>query len=96
MLDQKGMKKGVGIPTHGEVEASLSWAEMTQDLKVQEKYKEALAEGYKDEKCLKCGTVFLAHDHIVMCDDSECPVNYRYLPFVGENRPLVTEEVKAG
>lgn len=68
------MTKGVGLPTHGEIEASLAWAEMSEDLKVRERHKEALAEGYKDEKCLKCGTVFLAHHHMVRCDDPNCPM----------------------
>ena len=44
-------------------------------MKTQEElHKEALAEGYKDEKCPTCGTMFLAHHHFVICDQSSCPM----------------------
>ena len=44
-------------------------------MKTQEElHKEALAEGYKDEKCPKCGTMFLAHHHFVRCNEAECPM----------------------
>jgi hypothetical protein len=38
----------------------------------EEKIKEAKNKGYKNESC-SCGTVFLACDHFVRCDDETCP-----------------------
>lgn len=35
---------------------------------------EALAQGYKDETCSKCGAPFLAHIHFVRCDARPCPM----------------------
>lgn len=32
----------------------------------------AIAEGYKDEVCGKCGTTFLAHKHFVRCPRKDC------------------------
>lgn len=37
-------------------------------------HQEALDEGYKDEVCPKCGTVFLAHHHFVKCPEKSCPM----------------------
>ena len=34
----------------------------------------ALAEGYKDEVCNKCGLVFMAFHHFVRCQDPTCPM----------------------
>ncbi len=34
----------------------------------------AIAEGYKDETCSKCGTMFEAHKHFVLCDVRPCPM----------------------
>ena len=36
------------------------------------KHKEALAEGYKDKICPKCGNIFLAHHHFVNCHLAHC------------------------
>lgn len=38
---------------------------------------EAITEGYKDERCPKCKTVFLAHKHLVRCEHAphgNCPM----------------------
>lgn len=35
---------------------------------------EAIAEGYKDETCPKCGTLFEAHIHFIRCDAESCPM----------------------
>ena len=35
---------------------------------------EAIAEGFKDETCAKCGTLFEAHIHFVRCDADDCPM----------------------
>lgn len=38
---------------------------------------EGVAEGYKDEKCPKCDTIFLAHKHLIMCEHASsgnCPM----------------------
>ena len=35
---------------------------------------EALAEGYKDQKCPKCEALLLANHHFLICDTSECPM----------------------
>lgn len=35
---------------------------------------QALAEGYKDEVCPKCGTLFEAQIHLVRCDARPCPM----------------------
>lgn len=35
---------------------------------------EAIAEGYKDETCPKCGTLFEAHKHFILCDSRPCPM----------------------
>jgi len=54
---------------------------LTPELK--EKHKEALAEGYKDEVCKKCGTVLLAHHHFVHCVNArlgECPMVSKKMP----------------
>lgn len=37
-------------------------------------HEEALAQGYKDENCSECGTLFLAHKHLVRCNSSTCPM----------------------
>jgi len=39
-----------------------------------DRHAEALAQGYKDETCSKCGTVFLAHIHFVRCHAKPCPM----------------------
>ena len=35
---------------------------------------EALAQGYKDETCSRCGGFFPAHIHFVRCDKRPCPM----------------------
>ena len=35
---------------------------------------EALARGYKDETCPKCGAIFKAHIHFVRCEAKPCPM----------------------
>lgn len=35
---------------------------------------EALAEGYKDETCAKCGALFEAQIHFIFCDTKPCPM----------------------
>lgn len=35
---------------------------------------EAIAEGYKDETCSKCGTLFEAHKHFILCNSRPCPM----------------------
>ena len=35
--------------------------------------REAMQE-HKNEKCLKCGLVFMADVHAIRCDNSECPM----------------------
>lgn len=35
---------------------------------------EAIAQGYKDETCSRCGTVFLAHIHFIRCNARPCPM----------------------
>jgi hypothetical protein len=35
---------------------------------------EALANGYKDETCSRCGAEFLAHIHFIRCDHRPCPM----------------------
>lgn len=37
-------------------------------------YAAALADGYKDETCAKCGAEFLAHVHFIRCDAQPCPM----------------------
>jgi hypothetical protein len=37
-------------------------------------HKRVLAEGYKDETCPKCKTLFEAHIHFVLCDVRPCPM----------------------
>jgi hypothetical protein len=41
---------------------------------LEELQREALAQGYKDETCSKCGTVFKAYVHFVRCDAKPCPM----------------------
>lgn len=38
----------------------------------QEKQKEAMGEGYKNEVC-SCGATFLAFHHMTNCQEKECP-----------------------
>ncbi len=35
---------------------------------------DAIAQGYKDETCSRCGTEFLAHIHFVRCKADPCPM----------------------
>jgi hypothetical protein len=35
---------------------------------------EAIAAGYKDETCPKCGTLFEAQIHFIRCDAPRCPM----------------------
>lgn len=35
---------------------------------------QALADGYKDEICPKCGTLFEAQIHFIRCDAVPCPM----------------------
>lgn len=35
---------------------------------------QALADGYKDETCPKCGALFEAQIHFVRCDAKPCPM----------------------
>ena len=45
------------------------------DDKGKELLKEAIeVDGYKNEVCSKCGAVYLAHIHFVMCFDDSCPM----------------------
>jgi len=39
-----------------------------------ELHAEAIAEGYKDETCAKCGTLHLAHKHFILCYERPCPM----------------------
>ncbi len=41
----------------------------------QERQRQALSEGYKNEVCSKCKTVFLAFHHYVRCNEPQnCPM----------------------
>jgi uncharacterized C2H2 Zn-finger protein len=44
-----------------------NWSEMTSR-------DQAIAEGYKDEACPKCGAVFEAQIHFIRCDAKPCPM----------------------
>ena len=37
-------------------------------------WKEAIAQGYKDEVCSECGTVILAFHHFLRCKSETCPM----------------------
>jgi hypothetical protein len=39
-----------------------------------DRHAQALADGYKDETCPKCGTLFEAHIHFVHCTARPCPM----------------------
>jgi hypothetical protein len=41
------------------------------------RHSEAVAEGYKDEVCSKCGAVLLAFHHFLRCDREDCPMKLR-------------------
>lgn len=45
---------------------------------------EALAAGYKDETCAKCGILFEAQIHFIRCDARPCPMRSTQDP-----RPLL-------
>lgn len=63
------------VATEEEVTTTLAqWQIENPTLDSKAKHQEALAEGYKDEVCPKCGAVFLAFHHFVMCDDENCPM----------------------
>jgi hypothetical protein len=47
---------------------------------------EAIAEGYRDETCSKCGVEFLAHIHFIRCDATPCPMRSTADP-----RPLLEQ-----
>lgn len=34
----------------------------------------AIAEGYKDETCSRCGVLFEAHIHFIRCGANPCPM----------------------
>lgn len=51
----------------------LSMVEAMDDITI-EKYYAALDEGYNNERCLKCGVLFLAHIHFIRCDEPNCPM----------------------
>ena len=53
---------------------SLAVSHMNQDCDIDKMRAEAIQEGYNDEFCEKCGTVFLAHHHFVRCDKADCPM----------------------
>lgn len=36
--------------------------------------REALAQGYKDEMCSRCGALFKAYIHFIHCDARPCPM----------------------
>lgn len=38
------------------------------------RHAEALAEGYRDETCVHCGTFFAAHIHLIRCNWPACPM----------------------
>jgi hypothetical protein len=40
-----------------------------------EKETKAIQEGYKDEVCGQCGSIFLAFQHFTTCNDENCPMN---------------------
>ena len=50
-----------------------------------ERRKVAIAEGYKDEQCPKCGQIFLAFHHFVMCHEVRCGT----CPMVSNNKSLL-------
>jgi hypothetical protein len=70
--------KGKRDATEAEVQKTLDFTKAAYpdtDLeKTKKARQEAIQEGYKDEKCLKCGTVYLAHHHFVRCNDPDCPM----------------------
>lgn len=35
---------------------------------------QAIVDGYKDETCAKCGTLFEAHVHFIRCEARPCPM----------------------
>jgi hypothetical protein len=68
-------KCGKRLATPEEVAAELELQKKFKpDVDVDKLYQEALAEGYKDEVCLKCGQVYLAHFHFVRCNEPDCPM----------------------
>jgi hypothetical protein len=57
-----------------------------------ERLKRALANGYKNEICLECGTTFLAFHHLVKCTkafDNSCPM-------VAKGEPTLLERTFEG
>lgn len=61
------------------------WQAANPTLDAEKKHQEALAEGYKDEVCPKCGAVFLAFIHFVMCSDAGCPMK--------DGKPSLLEQI---
>lgn len=47
-------------------------ADLTEDQK--KLHAAAIAEGYKDETCAKCGLECLAFHHFIRCDQRPCPM----------------------
>jgi hypothetical protein len=47
-------------------------SELTEDQK--KLHAAAIAEGYKDETCAKCGLECLAFHHFIRCDERPCPM----------------------
>jgi len=43
-------------------------------MSIEQLHAEAVAQGYKDEICSRCGAEFLAHIHFVRCDADPCPM----------------------
>jgi len=39
------------------------------------KHDECITQGLKDEICLKCDRLFLAHIHFVACENKPCPMS---------------------
>lgn len=37
-------------------------------------HREAVEQGYKDETCGKCGAIFYAHKHMIICQNLPCPM----------------------
>lgn len=54
----------------------ISGAILSLDKQGIEQHKKALEEGYKDEICPLCDTIFLAHNNFVRCGEGKnCPMS---------------------
>jgi hypothetical protein len=61
------------------------WQAANPTLNAEKKHQEALAEGYKDEVCPRCGVVFLAFYHFVKCSEDICPMK--------DGKPSLLEQI---